>query len=323
MKKFIKIWLLRIEVVLAIAILSLIGFWRLNITEADAGTQEDVVSRLDTSSESETESESDFTSALDELRGAINGTVVQMNQLLPEIKSDSDKLYDISSRIRETIDLTMASIVCSEVNRHNNEVQSLYVEFTSETDEANVHITQYNSLYRTYTMLCEALEMLETDSMSTFQCISPAVVSRPINQLVNEDLCELVINSQGKADAYFDAYFDTMCHIVYAEAGAEYGSDFDRYCVANVIENRIKSQYYPNTLEGVIFQSGQYEPTWNGSYYREPDQRTMTNMEDYLRGRVETGMPENVLFQAGFPQGSGVWQKVENPVDGGHYYCYY
>lgn len=38
--------------------------------------------------------------------------------------------------------------------------------------------------------------------------------------------------------------------------------------VANVVLNRVKSPWYPNTIEEVIFQHGQFNPTWDGSLDR-------------------------------------------------------
>lgn len=38
--------------------------------------------------------------------------------------------------------------------------------------------------------------------------------------------------------------------------------------VATVIMNRLESPLYPNTLSGVIYQSGQFAPTWDGSLSR-------------------------------------------------------
>ena len=35
--------------------------------------------------------------------------------------------------------------------------------------------------------------------------------------------------------------------------------------VATVIMNRVASSSYPNTISGVVYQSGQFSPTWNGS----------------------------------------------------------
>lgn len=54
--------------------------------------------------------------------------------------------------------------------------------------------------------------------------------------------------------------------ILQCEAGA---SNYDGLlAVATVIMNRLESPSYPNTLRGVIYQSGQFSPTWNGSLDR-------------------------------------------------------
>lgn len=54
--------------------------------------------------------------------------------------------------------------------------------------------------------------------------------------------------------------------ILQCEAGS---SNYDSLlAVATVIMNRVESSRYPNTLYGVIYQSGQFSPTWNGSLNR-------------------------------------------------------
>ena len=54
--------------------------------------------------------------------------------------------------------------------------------------------------------------------------------------------------------------------ILECEAG---GSGYDGLlAVATVIMNRVASPSYPGTLKGVIYQSGQFSPTWNGSLNR-------------------------------------------------------
>lgn len=50
--------------------------------------------------------------------------------------------------------------------------------------------------------------------------------------------------------------------ILECEAGS---SDYNALlAVATVIMNRVESPKYPNTLSGVIYQSGQFSPTWTG-----------------------------------------------------------
>ncbi|MFV0364260.1 MAG: cell wall hydrolase [Suipraeoptans sp.] len=53
--------------------------------------------------------------------------------------------------------------------------------------------------------------------------------------------------------------------ILQAEAGSNYDACM---AVATVIMNRVESGAYPGTLSGVIYQSGQFSPTWNGSLNR-------------------------------------------------------
>lgn len=54
--------------------------------------------------------------------------------------------------------------------------------------------------------------------------------------------------------------------ILECEAGTR---DYDALlAVATVIMNRVESSRYPNTLQGVIYQKGQFSPTWNGSLNR-------------------------------------------------------
>ena len=54
--------------------------------------------------------------------------------------------------------------------------------------------------------------------------------------------------------------------ILQCEAGT---SNYDALlAVATVIMNRVESPNYPNSLYGVIYQRGQFSPTWNGSLSR-------------------------------------------------------
>lgn len=54
--------------------------------------------------------------------------------------------------------------------------------------------------------------------------------------------------------------------ILQCEAG---GYNYDGIlAVATVIMNRVESRAYPNTISGVVYQSGQFAPTWDGSLSR-------------------------------------------------------
>ncbi len=57
-----------------------------------------------------------------------------------------------------------------------------------------------------------------------------------------------------------------LTSIIYSEAGNQ--SYAGKKAVGIVIMNRVKSKQFPNTIKGVVYQSGQFSPVRNGSLAR-------------------------------------------------------
>ncbi len=91
--------------------------------------------------------------------------------------------------------------------------------------------------------------------------------------------------------------------------------DEEQLYIGSVILNRRAHGAYPDTIKGVVFQKGQYACTWDGNYYREPTEANWRN----ARWLLENGsiLPGNVVYQAGFRQGSGLYLQTRY-----HKYCY-
>lgn len=119
-----------------------------------------------------------------------------------------------------------------------------------------------------------------------------------------------------KEDLIKDEELDMLAHLINAECGAEWCQDEMLYYTGSVVLNRIKSKDFPDTMKEVIFQKGQYSCTWNGSYKNlKPTKRCVNIAKRLLTyGSV---LPENVVFQANFKQGLGVYAQVQNM-----YFCY-
>lgn len=66
-----------------------------------------------------------------------------------------------------------------------------------------------------------------------------------------------------KQPSYSQADLRLMSAIIFCEAGSE--SYAGKLGVGIVIMNRKASSSFPNTIRGVVYQSGQFSPTWNGS----------------------------------------------------------
>lgn len=114
---------------------------------------------------------------------------------------------------------------------------------------------------------------------------------------------------------------DLLARLITAEMGASWVSDEMQLYVGSVVINRMNHELFPDTLYDVIYAKGQYSPTWNGAINNTPDERTIENARQLLEhGSV---LPENVVFQANFPQGDGTYYEYYDEVLGTTtYFCY-
>lgn len=107
-----------------------------------------------------------------------------------------------------------------------------------------------------------------------------------------------------------------LAHLIWGEAGSNWISDETQRYVASVVLNRVAHPYYPNTITDVLYQSGQYSCVWTSMFYNEPTQRCWDNARYVLENGSQ--LPESVVYQAGFVQGSGVYCSSD-----GILFCYW
>lgn len=121
--------------------------------------------------------------------------------------------------------------------------------------------------------------------------------------------------------SYSEEDLDLLARVIYAEVGCTWIPDWVQRMVGSVVLNRVNSSYYPDTIREVIYQPGQYAPTWDGSIHKTPDARTIENAR-YL---LENGSicPENVVGQNSIITGSGVYTSYRDPIlKTTVYFCY-
>lgn len=87
------------------------------------------------------------------------------------------------------------------------------------------------------------------------------------------------------------------------------------YYTGAVAMNRVHSPAWPDTVKGVLYQKGQYSTT-KYFYTKELPPEVYDMAWDIYRNGTPD-VPENVVFQATFRQGSGTWKKVNTD-----YFCF-
>lgn len=79
------------------------------------------------------------------------------------------------------------------------------------------------------------------------------------NSIIEESISE-------ETPAVSDLELNTLARLIHAEAGNQ--DLMGKVLVGCVVMNRVKSPIFPNTVDGVIFQKGQFSVISNGSYYK-------------------------------------------------------
>jgi hypothetical protein len=116
--------------------------------------------------------------------------------------------------------------------------------------------------------------------------------------------------------SYSDEDIWYLSRVIQAESG---------YCqremmegVGSVVLNRVESDLFPNTVREVIEQPGQYSTlSWLSS--QAPTDEVMEVTVDLLENGSK--YPEDVLYQANFVQGSGVYKTLSTSYST-MYFCY-
>ena len=199
------------------------------------------------------------------------------------------KLFKLLCVVATIFVVTTSSVVAISERKESDPIQ--------ETSRNSISTTQTNtSVVETTTELTTTKSTTTTQPITKSTSTTKATATKP--------------TKSAKSYSQDDLY--VLSHIIYAEAGNQ--SDECQLAVGSVVLNRVKSDKFPNTIYGVVFQKGQYSPTWNGAYYKEPSDRAIKNAK-YL---LENGsvIPAGVVYQAEFIQGP-IYKQIGNT-----YFCY-
>lgn len=129
----------------------------------------------------------------------------------------------------------------------------------------------------------------------------------------------LVMSVPVQAEAtYTEDDLYVLSHIISAEAGN--CSEDMMLSVGSVVLNRVADDRFPDTISEVVFQEGQYSPTWNGAYYNEPTEAA----QEVAKRLLEEGsaIDASVVWQSNFPQGNGIYDTIESPWGTVMYFCF-
>lgn len=274
----------------------------------------------------------DIDEAMDEIpeHFPITGQIIVLptEEDLDSLEKDYQELSNYFERIEQlSDDITayyndvISSSTCRIANINFNELNEYYNQFQNDLTNVKNCISLYSSKYESYTnMILSIPKYSLSHDIKYNEFIERFGADHEIAEtyiVEEEDLHDLYLEAKQFADDFFDSTYDLYCHIVNAEGGNQPAEE--QYDIAGTIDNRIIHPDFPNTLYEVVYSPDQYSPAMTGSINKEPSESVKENMRLYLRGLVEHYIPSNVVYQALFRQGHGVYK--HRP--GGNIFCYY
>ena len=123
-------------------------------------------------------------------------------------------------------------------------------------------------------------------------------------------------NSSGGSSSSSDV--NLLSRLVYAEARGETYSG--QVAVAAVVLNRVKSSSFPNTVAGVIYQSGAFDGVSDGQIILTPDSTAKKAAQDALNG-WDPSYGAIYYFNPNTATNKWIWSRPMTVVIGKHRFC--
>ena len=185
-----------------------------------------------------------------ELSELLNSNGIDLNQ--------ADKF----GKLDEDAQKTILSIIQKNGTIENAEFQSIKKLSEERADEARQYKKQLDSATKEIEDKKHTIELLE-QRINDFQSNSNSTEKGPDK----DEMVKFAIQAKEKAEreareAYVRANQELLASIIYCEAGNQPYEG--QVAVGAVIMNRVKSGSYPNSIEEVIYQSGQFGPAATG-----------------------------------------------------------
>ena len=113
---------------------------------------------------------------------------------------------------------------------------------------------------------------------------------------------------------YTEEELEMLALVIYQEAGGDACSDETRLAVGTVVMNRVEHPQFPDTIEAVLTQEGQYGRLyWTGLVWADraslPEEAHAVERAYECAEKILTGhrsFDADVIWQAGFEQGSEI-----------------
>lgn len=159
--------------------------------------------------------------------------------------------------------------------------------------------------------VCFAAKITMPAAIEESEIIQAAAIVEPIT-IIAEPMIELEPEAASRYPDITESERDMIAALVYLEARGECIEG--QQAVAEVVLNRVLSEYFPDTIEKVIYQENQFTPAQYIAI-TVPTQTQYDVVDAAMSGN--SILPLEVIYFSTSAQNSRVWGAIEN-----HVFCY-
>lgn len=128
----------------------------------------------------------------------------------------------------------------------------------------------------------------------------------------------IMMSSSSSSSSNNSANLNLLARVVYGEARGE--SYAGQVAVAAVVLNRVKSSQFPNTISGVVYQSGAFDAVSDGQINMTPDATAKKAAQDALNG-WDPSYGAIYYFNPSTATNKWIWSRPLTVTIGKHRFC--
>lgn len=127
-----------------------------------------------------------------------------------------------------------------------------------------------------------------------------------------------IMTSSSSSSSSYNSNLDLLARVIYGEARGEPYTG--QVAVGAVCMNRVKSSSFPNTLAGVVYQSGAFDAVRDGQINLTPDSTARKAAQDALNG-WDPSYGAIYYFNPSTATNKWIWSRPMTVTIGRHRFC--
>ena len=125
-------------------------------------------------------------------------------------------------------------------------------------------------------------------------------------------------NTSSNSSSSNDSNLNLLSRVIYGEARGEPYTG--QVAIGAVVMNRVRSSSFPNTIAGVIYQSGAFTAVSDGQINLSPDSNARKAAQDALNG-WDPSYGAIYYFNPNTATNKWIWSRPETVTIGKHRFC--